>query len=142
MHDKGISIDGEKMVRGGRNVEDGYFGRAKRNFIDRDAYVEGKVVRDSDAYFEELWNSDQVSWLAVKHFDAPQCTEGCRIIDDAVGKTLKSKKWKINTGYDWGRGLPTSAPCAFCMTLWERRTSSRESRRACETSCDWATIRF
>ena len=66
MHDKGLDIDGKRMIRGGRNVEGDYFGYAKRNFIDRDVYVEGKAVADSSAYFDELWNSDEVVPVKVK----------------------------------------------------------------------------
>ena len=114
LHDKGLSIDGEKLVRGGRNVEDSYFGGGpKHNYIDRDAYLEGKVVRDSDAYYDELWNSNQVSWLEMKHFDARQYEEGRKIMDDAVDKMEQSKKWKLNTGNDWGRGLADVGPVYF-----------------------------
>lgn len=105
MHEKGLSIDGIKMIRGGRNVQDSYFGRAKTNFIDRDAYLEGKVVRDSEAYFDKLWESKEVSWVDTRRFDVRQYEEGRAIIDDAGRKTTKSKKWKLNTGNDWGRGL-------------------------------------
>src|SRR4051812_25273795 len=53
MHDKGLDVDGKRMIRGGRNVEGDYFGYAKRNFVDRDVYVEGKAVAESTAYFDE-----------------------------------------------------------------------------------------
>jgi putative cardiolipin synthase len=105
MHDKGLSIDGRKMVRGGRNVQDSYFGRAKTNFIDRDAYLEGRVVGESDAYFDKLWESKEVSWVNTRHLTARRFEEGRRIIDQAAAETTRSRKWKLNTGTNWGRGL-------------------------------------
>lgn len=113
MHDKGLSIDGSKMIRGGRNVQDSYFGRANINFIDRDAYLEGQVVRDSEAYFDKLWKSDQVVWVKTRGLSASQYEEGRRIIDDARLKTARSKKWKLNTGNDWGRHLPNVGRIRF-----------------------------
>lgn len=106
MHDKGLSIDGVKMVRGGRNVQDSYFGRARRNFIDRDAYLEGKVVRASDAYFDKLWDSKEVSWVDTRRLTARRFEEGRQIIEKAAAETTQSRKWKLNTGTNWGRGLP------------------------------------
>lgn len=113
MHDKGLSVDGEKMIRGGRNVQDSYFGRAVTNFIDRDAYLEGRVVRDSEAYFDKLWNSDQVAWVKGASLTAQRYEEGRRLIDDAREKTARSKKWKMNTSNKWGRGLPDVGAIRF-----------------------------
>lgn len=113
MHDKGLSIDGKKMVRGGRNVEDSYFGRSPRNFIDRDAYLEGRVVRESDAYFDKLWDSNEVSWVDTKRLTARRFEEGRRIIEQAAAETTRSKKWKLNTHKDWGRGVKDVGPVRF-----------------------------
>ena len=101
MHDKGLDIDGRRMIRGGRNVEGDYFGYAKRNFIDRDVYVEGRAVADSSAYFDELWNSNEVVPVKVKDPTGAQAKEGGKILD-ATGKKLRaSKAPKLDTGNDW-----------------------------------------
>ncbi len=101
MHDKGLDIDGKRMIRGGRNVEGDYFGYAKRNFVDRDVYVEGKVVADSDAYFSDLWNSNEVVPVKVKDPTGDLAQKG-RAILDAAGKKLRSNKSpSLNTGNDW-----------------------------------------
>ena len=113
MHDKGLSIDGRKMVRGGRNVEDSYFGRAERNFVDRDVYLEGKVVRDSDAYFDDLWNSGEVSWIDSRKLNARRYEEGRQLIDAALAGVAKSRKWKLATGRDWGRAARDVGPVRF-----------------------------
>jgi putative cardiolipin synthase len=113
MHDKGLSIDGKKMVRGGRNVQDSYFGRATTNFIDRDAYLEGQVVKDSDAYFDKLWDSNEVRWVNTRHVSARRLEEGRTIIEAALADTATSKKWKLRTGRDWGRGLRDLGTISF-----------------------------
>ena len=113
MHDKGLSIDGVKMIRGSRNVQDSYFGRAKTNFIDRDAYLEGQVVRDADSYFDKLWESAEVRWVDTRRLSLRQYQEGFSIIEDALRKTAKSKKWKLQTGNDWGRGQPSAGRIDF-----------------------------
>lgn len=113
MHDKGLSMDGGKMIRGGRNIQDSYFGRAPRNFIDRDAYAEGNVVKHSDEYFDKLWNSGEVCWFNTTRLSVRSYERGCQIIDEARLHLVMSKKWKINTGHDWGNGLHNAGQVRF-----------------------------
>ena len=101
MHDKGLDVDGKRMIRGGRNVEGDYFGYAKRNFVDRDVYVEGKAVADSSAYFDELWNSDEVVPVKTKDPTGARAQEGRAILDAASKKLRSSKAPKVDTGNDW-----------------------------------------
>ena len=101
MHDKGLDVDGKRMIRGGRNVEGDYFGYAKRNFVDRDVYVEGKAVADSDAYFDELWNSDEVVWVKTKDPTGARAQQGRAILDAARKKLRTNKAPRIDTGTDW-----------------------------------------
>jgi len=85
MHDKGMSIDGKEMIRGGRNVENSYFGHSNtRNFIDRDVYVMGPSVKDSDIYFDELFNSKEVGPINVQWVHPAAYEEGERILDEAL----------------------------------------------------------
>lgn len=93
MHDKGISIDSTKMIRGGRNVEGSYFGFAsknsyfgffvKRNYIDRDIYVEGPEVKSSDLYFDELFDSQDVA-LAKVSKNRRKIEKGRRMLEEAL----------------------------------------------------------
>lgn len=54
-----------RMVTGGRNIGDDYFGLAKENYVDRDVAVSGPastedkngVIAQADSAFEKLWNS-------------------------------------------------------------------------------------
>ena len=61
MHDKLVVVDREHLIAGGRNIEDPYFGlHLDRNYVDRDIYVRGSVVREASDYFGSLWNSSHV----------------------------------------------------------------------------------
>ncbi len=56
---------GAKMITGGRNISDEYFGLAKENFVDRDVSVVGPssaedgkgVIAQADHSFEKLWTN-------------------------------------------------------------------------------------
>jgi putative cardiolipin synthase len=103
MHDKGLNIDRRCMIRGGRNAEGDYFGYWKHNFVDRDVYVEGRAVAESVAYFDRLWNSAEVTPVAVVHDPTgARAEEGRKILDAAREKLCTSKNPRVNTGTDWG----------------------------------------
>lgn len=58
MHNKAWIADGRIAVVGGRNIGDEYFSAASQiNFIDLDALVLGPAVRQTEAIFDEFWNS-------------------------------------------------------------------------------------
>lgn len=57
-HSKMLIIDGERMITGGRNVGDKYFGlNHKRNFSDLDIMVSGDVVQKAREDFLAAFNS-------------------------------------------------------------------------------------
>ncbi len=60
LHDKLLVADGERMLTGGRNVANPYFGFGGRNYVDRDALVAGRAAADARAYFHDLWYSGEV----------------------------------------------------------------------------------
>jgi putative cardiolipin synthase len=101
MHDKGLNVDGRKMIRGGRNIEGDYFGYAAHNFVDRDVYVEGNSPRVASEYFDELWNSAEVGLPRINSSPA-QAEEGRKILDDARQRLRARKGAKLNSGTDWG----------------------------------------
>jgi cardiolipin synthase C len=113
MHDKGMDVDGKYMIRGGRNVEGDYFGYAEHNYIDRDVFVEGKVAAESSAYFDELWNSNEV--LPVKLSDAAmaRAQEGRAALDAARNKLRVSKKVRLDTGNNWTARSREVGPVIF-----------------------------
>ncbi len=58
-HRKLIVKDGQEAITGGRNIGDDYFDlSAHYNFLDRDVWVEGPVVRDMLATFDDIWNHE------------------------------------------------------------------------------------
>jgi cardiolipin synthase C len=113
MHDKGLDIDGKRMIRGGRNVEGDYFGYAKRNFVDRDVYVEGKAVTESTAYFDELWNSDEVVPVKVKDPTGAQAIEGGKILDATRARLRAGQAPRVDTGTNWSSRSREVGPVDF-----------------------------
>jgi len=62
MHDKLLIADGRAAIIGGRNIGDHYFGLNKNyNFLDLDVLAIGHMAQQSNAMFDEFWNSE---WLA------------------------------------------------------------------------------
>jgi cardiolipin synthase C len=57
MHDKMFIIDQQKIILGGRNIEDTYYGKAHKNYDDRDIYIVGDLAREASSYFNELWQA-------------------------------------------------------------------------------------
>lgn len=61
MHNKLFIADGVMAVVGGRNIADEYFVLSEaQNFIDMDALVVGKVIRQLESIFDSYWNAEQV----------------------------------------------------------------------------------
>jgi putative cardiolipin synthase len=60
-HRKLIIRDGAEAITGGRNIADEYFNLSKTfNFLDRDVWVEGEIVKAMKDTFELYWKSDIV----------------------------------------------------------------------------------
>ena len=80
MHDKGLIIDNETMITGGRNIANGYFGESGKKdgkalpvFEDSDALItESPAVLTAAAYFDNLWNSKFVSKLRLYEYSGEQ----------------------------------------------------------------------
>lgn len=61
MHNKLVIVDEDVAICGGRNIADEYYDADLRlNFLDLDIVVEGPLVRDMVASFEEYWSSPLV----------------------------------------------------------------------------------
>ena len=76
MHDKLLIADGQQLVIGGRNLEEGYFevGPAGHNrFDDIDVALEGPPAARANQYFMSMWNGPQVDH--VKRADLKVTTE-------------------------------------------------------------------
>lgn len=86
MHDKALIIDRRALISGGRNVANGYFGRAGDNdedpkpvLEDTDALVlESEAIHEAANYFDNLWKSKFVKpvdldWKNKEHLAHGAC---------------------------------------------------------------------
>ena len=81
-HAKMLIIDNSKILTGGRNVGDKYFGlNEERNFDDLDVIVDGDIVQDARANFYSVWNSKIVKDPSLFEY-APENVQ----INSCVGK--------------------------------------------------------
>jgi cardiolipin synthase C len=69
MHGKLLVADQARLVLGGRNTTNNYFGLRRRGTrqIDIDLYAEGKVAADAERDGAALWNSKHVRQLDRRH---------------------------------------------------------------------------
>lgn len=110
MHEKAIITDSRRYITGGRNLGESYFGLTRRNYIDRDVYVEGTSAAAADAHFEELWSSADVKELRVR-VSGGEKARAARRLDDAA-RTLDGFV-ALNTGRNWSEGLPDVGAVRF-----------------------------
>ncbi len=67
MHEKVIVADAARYITGGRNLGEAYFGLAKKkNYVDRDVFIEGDSAVDANRHFEALWSSEHVAALHLR----------------------------------------------------------------------------
>lgn len=84
MHDKALIIDRQALISGGRNVANGYFGRAsddddapKPVLEDTDALVlDSSAIDEAANYFDNLWNSRFVKPLDLDWKDKKHLVQG------------------------------------------------------------------
>lgn len=56
-HRKLLAIDGKEAITGGRNIGDEYFDLSNEyNFMDRDIYMKGEIVKSIDKTFTDFFN--------------------------------------------------------------------------------------
>ncbi len=86
MHNKLFIADGVMAVAGGRNIADEYFTlNSAQNFIDMDALVVGKVIRELEVIFDLYWNSEEVYPIAA-------------IVQPYAGKTAMDSDFDARVG--------------------------------------------
>ena len=108
MHEKLVIVDGARYIAGGRNLAEPYFGLSKRNFIDRDVYIEGASASDAQQNFDDLWSSDDVADLDV-HVADPEKLRAVALLDRASLNDYVC----FNTGNDWSAGQKVVASVHF-----------------------------
>jgi putative cardiolipin synthase len=104
MHEKLIVADGERYITGGRNLAEAYFGLAKRNYVDRDVFVEGRSALEADTHFETLWNSKHVAKLKVRVTKHEKRRAG-ELLDLVMRELHCGDEFvRLDTGRDWAEG--------------------------------------
>jgi putative cardiolipin synthase len=103
MHEKVVVVDGERYITGGRNLAEAYFGLAKKNYVDRDVYVEGPSASDAARHFEKVWSSRHVTDLRVR-VTAREKRRAARVLDDLLRELECGGFVALNTGRDWSEG--------------------------------------
>jgi phosphatidylserine/phosphatidylglycerophosphate/cardiolipin synthase-like enzyme len=112
MHEKVVVVDGERYITGGRNLAEAYFGLTRRNYVDRDIYVEGPSAAMVDAHFDELWESRDLVDLRVRVSDAEK-RSAARLLD-AAPLTLAGQGFiELSSGCDWAEGEEEIASVGF-----------------------------
>ncbi|HJW91984.1 MAG TPA: phosphatidylserine/phosphatidylglycerophosphate/cardiolipin synthase family protein [Thermoanaerobaculia bacterium] len=110
MHEKVVVVDGERYITGGRNLAEAYFGLAKRNYVDRDVYVEGESAAEADRHFDELWHSNDVIALHVRVSDRKKA-KAARVLDQAACELAGFIQY--DTGRNWSEGKHDIADVEF-----------------------------
>ena len=106
MHEKVVVVDRERYIAGGRNLAEAYFGMArKKNYVDRDVYVEGRSAIDADRHFEKVWASKHVADLKVRVSEEEK-NQAARMLDRALCHGPANLDIQLDTGRDWSEGLP------------------------------------
>ena len=104
MHEKVVVVDGQRYITGGRNLAESYFGLAKKkNYVDRDVYVEGQSAADAARHFENLWSSGHVADLDV-HVSRRERRRAAQLLDDTQREMECGGFVTLNTGRNWSEG--------------------------------------
>lgn len=101
MHEKVIVADSARYITGGRNLGEAYFGLAKKkNYVDRDVYVEGASAIDADRHFENLWTSKHVADLRVR-VSRMEKELAAQRLDAVLDDLVRSEFITLDTNNDW-----------------------------------------
>jgi putative cardiolipin synthase len=103
MHEKVVVVDGERYIAGGRNLAEAYFGMAKKNYVDRDVYVEGDSAADADRHFENVWASKHVADLDV-HVSARRKEQAREALTHALEELQTAGMIALDTKRNWSEG--------------------------------------
>lgn len=97
-HAKMLVADGKRIITGGRNVGDKYFGLNKnKNFNDLDILAEGSVATQARENFYKVWHSKQAKEVSLyeydpKNLDPWACRQESDIMNCENRQTLAKKE--------------------------------------------------
>lgn len=113
LHEKLIIADGARYITGGRNLAEGYFGMARRNYVDRDIFVEGPSAQDAEVHFERLWSSREVAELRAYASVADRRKAEARL-DQVLADSLCAENFPApGDGKGWRTGIREVAAVRF-----------------------------
>ena len=114
MHEKLVVVDGQRYVTGGRNLAEAYFGlAAKKNYVDRDVFVEGRSAADADQHFDVLWASVHVRELRERVSPAER-RAAAGLLDRVLAELRCGDGFvRLDTGRDWAGGAHLAAEVRF-----------------------------
>jgi len=122
MHDKLLIVDGQRLITGGRNMKNEYFGLDCRNYVDRDVYIRGCTAAEARCYFMSRWDScdvcparidgkiDKETLKGQKHCelndgcDEASICQAALLLDGARGAMEQCGFVRFDPGYDWSNG--------------------------------------
>jgi len=130
MHEKVVVVDGERYIAGGRNLAESYFGLAERkNYVDRDVYVEGASAADADRHFDALWSSVHVAQLKVT-VTKQEKADAKDLLDRVLYELSCGDDFvKLDTGNDWSAGQRSVAAVDFLHDPVEEKKGKRVAYR-------------
>jgi phosphatidylserine/phosphatidylglycerophosphate/cardiolipin synthase-like enzyme len=112
MHEKIVVADGARYVTGGRNLGEAYFGLAKRNFIDRDIYVEGESAQEAQRHFDELWASGDVVELDAR-VTPQEKRKAMLLLDESATSMARAGFVRLDGSCDWTEGRSDAKSVEF-----------------------------
>ena len=113
MHEKVIVTDSSRYITGGRNLGEAYFGLAKKkNYVDRDVYVDGASAADADRHFETLWSSHHVADLRVR-VSASAKQRAAAHLGSVLDELVRDGFIELDTSRDWSAGREDAGTVHF-----------------------------
>lgn len=73
MHDKLLIVDNNKVISGGRNIQDSYYGVSDKNYLDRDVYVSGKAAYQARNHFLDMWDNRALTKARFGYGSLAEC---------------------------------------------------------------------
>ena len=121
MHDKLVIVDGKRVIGGGRNIENSYFGYAEKNYLDRDVYIEGEAAKKAHEYYLKLWESHHVDRPPSLRTPPVEVAQSSRLLDEALVELKKVVSFENSK--NWAEGEPDVGKVRFLHSTLERGKS-------------------
>jgi putative cardiolipin synthase len=129
MHEKVIVADSARYITGGRNLGKAYFGLArKKNFLDRDVYVDGTSAADADRHFESVWSSTHVAELRV-HVSRKARQEAADHLGRVLEELARDGFIALDTNRDWSEDRQDAGEVRFLHDPLHRAGGPRVGAR-------------